>query len=339
MNRSVFAPGRVNLIGDHTDYAGGLALPIAIQLGTFITFDPNERSETVLFHSDTQAQKAEVQIEIGKSQVHLVEPGWARFVAAAVALSNGVVGGSGSVRSNLPIGSGLSSSASFAIALTMALGIDTEDLVGFAQEVEHLATGVPCGKLDQMAIVNGKKQFGVQIDFRDLSYRYVEIPDEIDIFIVESGETRQLEYSNYSNRRESALKAISILGDLRKVSLDEVEKLGDIDLINCCTHIISENKRVVLFGDALSKKDFQKAGRLLSESHWSLSHLYNVSTPILDNLVERATSINGVLGARVTGAGFGGSVVVLSEPGLDLQQFLTERVIKVVPSNGANLVV
>ncbi len=338
MNRSVFAPGRVNLIGDHTDYAGGLALPIAIQLGTTVTFDFDDTLDTILFRSDSQEQAAEIKIDIDKSQVRQVEPSWARFVAATIALSDGIVGGTGAITSSLPIGSGLSSSASFAIALTMALGLDTDDLVGFAQEVEHLATGVPCGKLDQMAIVNGKQHCGVQIDFRDLSYTYVEIPDEIDIFIVESGQTRQLEHSNYGTRQESALKAISMLGDLRETSLDKVADLGNIELINICTHIISENERVIRFGEALSVKDFNSAGRLLTESHWSLSNFYRVSTPILDNLVERANLIKGVLGARLTGAGFGGSVVVLGEAGLDLQESLSEKVIKVLPSKGAALV-
>jgi galactokinase len=269
----VFAPGRVNLIGDHTDYAGGLVLPIAIQLGT--TIEGRRGGDRVDLVSDVADEQ------------------FARFVAAVVAESETTAGFTGTVTSTLPIGAGLSSSASLEVAIALAIGA-TGDIAALCQRAEQRATGVPCGRMDQLASVHGRDGRALLIDCSTYAIRPVRIPNDVEIVVVHSGEERTLATSAYAERR-AQLEA----GDARRVR-----------------HVATENERVLAFADALESDDLARAGALMVESHVSLRDDYEVSTPTLDALVESLVATDGVHGARLTGAGFGGCVVALTEPGV-----------------------
>jgi galactokinase len=272
MTVEVFAPGRVNLIGDHTDYAGGLVLPMAVDLGTTIV---GERAGTdVVLTSDD------------------ADDGWTRFVDAVVAEVRPTIGFSGHVTSTLPIGAGLSSSASLEVAIALALGAEG-DVAALCQRAEHRATGVPCGRMDQLASVHGVAGHALLIDCATYAITAVPVPDDVDVVVIHSGERRALSTSAYADRR-----AELETGDERRVR-----------------HVRTENERVRAFADALQRADIQRAGELMVESHASLRDDYEVSTPTLDALVERLVATPGVHGARLTGAGFGGCVVALTDPG------------------------
>jgi galactokinase len=268
----VFAPGRVNLIGDHTDYAGGLVLPIAIQLGT--TIEGTRGGDRVELASDDADEQ------------------FSRVVDAVVAESKTSTGFVGSVTSTLPIGAGLSSSASLEVAIALALGA-TGDIAAVCQRAEHRATGVPCGRMDQLAAVHGRAGHALLIDCSTYAIRPVPIPGNVEVVVVHSGEARTLASSAYAERR-AQLES----GDQRRVR-----------------HVRTENERVLAFAAAVESGDIARAGALMVESHTSLRDDYEVSTPTLDALVESLRATDGVYGARLTGAGFGGCVVALTEPG------------------------
>lgn len=268
-----FAPGRVNLIGDHTDYAGGLVLPMAIDLGTTVV---GERvgAEVVLTsdHADDR---------------------WEAFVDAVVAEVRPATGFTGHVTTTLPIGAGLSSSASLEVAIALALGA-TGDVAALCQRAELRATGVPCGRMDQLASVHGVAGHALLIDCSTFAIEPVPVPDEIEVVVVHSGQDRSLAGSAYADRRAELER-----GDERRVR-----------------HVRTENERVRAFADALRAHDAARAGALMVESHASLRDDFDVSTPELDALVERLVATPGVHGARLTGAGFGGCVVALTERGV-----------------------
>jgi len=267
-----FAPGRVNLIGDHTDYAGGLVLPMAVDLGTTVV--GVRGGDRVTVTSDDADERFDRLVDAILDEV---QP------------STGFVG---RVTSTLPIGAGLSSSASFEVAVALALGA-TGDIAAMCQRVEQAATGVPCGRMDQLAAVHGVDGSALLIDCSTYQLTPVPVPDDVDVVVVHSGEDRALATSAYAQRR-AELEA----GDARRVR-----------------HVRTENERVRAFADALISRDLPTAGALMVESHESLRDDFEVSTPTLDALVTRLVATDGVYGARLTGAGFGGCVVALATPG------------------------
>jgi galactokinase len=295
-----FAPGRVNLIGDHTDHTGGLALPVALDLGT--TVEGEEGGDTVVLTSDAFPGTAVVPVELGVADP-AAHTGWARYVAAVVAEVQPVNGFAGHVSSTLPIGAGLSSSASLELAVAAALGAPLEPrwLAAIGQRAEHRATGVPCGILDQLAIASGVEGHALLLDTTTLDVTPVPVPDSIELVVVDSGERRVLERSAYAARSAEAKVA----------SLDS----DDPVLRRRARHTSSENARVLAAVDALRAGDAVELGRLFTESHRSLADDFDVSTPTLDALVARLLATPGVRGARLTGAGFGGCVVAVAEPG------------------------
>jgi galactokinase len=290
MSSSFWAPGRVNLIGEHTDYSGGLVLPIAIELGIRLTGEParaiklQSGGEHVWLTPD------------GVGEVH----GWGRYVAAVALeldrLGREGVGFAGVIEADLPQGAGLGSSGAFevvvALALCAAAGFELEplELAQACQRAEQLAVGVPSGILDQAASLLGRAGCALFLDCGTLDHRWVELPPELSIVVVDSGERHAHEGSGYGDRRRELES-----GDPRRIR-----------------HVKTENDRVRAMVAALEDHDLQALGELFAASHASLRDDYEVSTPTLDRVVEAAVAA-GALGARMTGGGFGGSVVVLAE--------------------------
>jgi galactokinase len=271
---SCWAPGRVNLIGEHTDYSGGLVLPIAIQLGITLTYEPAE-------------------------EMALKAPGGERYAAAVeqelAALGRPDVRIAAVIESDLPQGAGLGSSGAFEVAVGLALcdaadfELEPLELALACQRAERRAVGVPSGILDQAASLLGREGHSLLLDCGSLDYRWIELPHELGVVVVDSGERHSLEGSGYGKRRRELE-----LGDRRRVR-----------------HVESENDRVRAVVEALERDDVAALGPLFAASHASLRDDYEVSTPTLDAVVEAALAA-GAVGARMTGGGFGGSVVAVT---------------------------
>jgi galactokinase len=315
---TAFAPGRVNLIGDHTDYTGGLAVPMAIHLGTEIVFHPDTTAAAVELSSSLEPESARVALAVaGHAGDAVTLPEWGRYVAAVVAVVGPRFGGKGTITTTLPVGSGLSSSASLEVALALALGFvgDAVALAKACQEAEHMASGIRTGILDQLTITLARAGQALLLDCATLEARPVPIPDGLDVVIAHSGVARSIVGSAYAERRAECEAAERLIGSLRSATPWDVDRLVDPVLRRRARHVVSENARAVQFAAALERNDPRAAGRLMNDSHASLATDYEVSIPELDELADRLRSIEGVLGARMTGAGFGGCVVALAEKG------------------------
>jgi galactokinase len=292
MTLGFWAPGRVNLIGEHTDYSGGLVLPVAIQLGIALEAEPADRIG--LLSGDESVELA----ADGSDELS----GWGRYVAAVAqelgALGRPAVGIEGTVAADLPQGAGLGSSGALEVVVALALcaaadfQLDPLELALACQRAERRAVGVPSGILDQAASLLGREGCALLLDCGSLEHRWIALPEELAIVVVDSGERHTHEGSGYGDRRRE-LEA----GDPRRVR-----------------HVVTENGRVRAAAAALERRDVRALGDLFAASHASLRDDYEVSTPTLDRVVEAALAA-GALGARMTGGGFGGSVVALAERG------------------------
>jgi galactokinase len=307
------APGRVNLIGDHTDYAGGLALPMAIDLGTTVLGETH--GDRVVLRSRQQEEPATLPLHIDDPAA--VEPTWARYVAGVIAELEPDRGFVGVVDSTLPVGAGLSSSAALEVGVALALGFEgtAKDLAMLCQRAEQRASGVPCGVMDQLTSACGRQGHALFIDFAALDIDYVPMPTEVEVVVVHSGETRELTDSAYHDRRKETEAGAAIVGPLRDLPVDRLDQIDDPVVRRRARHVVTENDRVVHAAAALRSSDLVTAGRLMVESHESLRDDFEVSTAALDALVERLVAMRGVFGARLTGAGFGGCVVALCAKG------------------------
>lgn len=333
--RRAAAPGRVNLIGDHTDYTGGLVLPMAIDLGTTVVGTPG--GDRVRLASAALDGVAELTLDV--EDPASVEPGWARYVAGIVAELRPPEGFDGTVSTTLPIGAGLSSSAALEVAVALALGADPSDPIALAQlcqRAEQRASGVPCGIMDQLTSVAGTKGHALRVDCSTLEVRAVPVPDSIHVVVVHSGEGRALAGSAYAERVAQCQAAEALVGPLRAAARADVEAIDDPVVRRRARHVVSENQRVGAACDALAAGDLDTLGDLLAASHASLRDDYEVSTPALDALVQRLTGTGGVIGARLTGAGFGGCVVALVDATAPTPPGLTAW--RVRPSAGAYVV-
>jgi galactokinase len=336
-----YCPGRVNLIGDHTDYNDGVALPLAIDLGTTVSFTADGGSRVVL-HADGEPQAAAVAIdvELDPMRLRVLEPRWARYIAAVVAVVRPDFGGTGHISTTLPIGAGLSSSAALEVATALALGFDAGPLpmARACQRAEQAATGVPTGVMDQLVVGAARADAALFIDFGDLTTVPVPLPTEVDIVVVHSGQRRTLDQSAYAARRAECEAAAVGLGPLGHIDRTDAEAIPDGVLRRRARHVATECERVRSMAGALRDGRLVEAGRIMTESHHSLAEDFEVSTPALDSLVTRLTSEPGVFGARLTGAGFGGCVVALCEPGaVDLGSLPTPAW-RVRASEGARVV-
>jgi len=306
-----FAPGRVNLIGDHTDYTGGWALPMAIEWGT--TVEVERGGDRVTLTSAEEEERADIALDVADPRT--VHPPWARYVAGVVAVVRPDEGAEGTVRTTLPIGAGLSSSAALEVAVALALGFDGAplDLALACQRAEHLASGVPSGVMDQLASILGIDGHALLVDCSSLDVVPVPLPTGTDVVVVHSGQARALAGSAYAERRAQCESAAEVIGPLREATVADLRRLDDDLLLRRARHVVTENRRVLDFAACLRSGDLAGAGRLMAASHASLATDFEVSTPVLDTLVAELSAVPGVYGARLTGAGFGGCVVALAD--------------------------
>lgn len=317
MSLRAWAPGRVNLIGDHTDYTGGRALPMAIDLGVEIRGDRG--GDWIILGSEGNDGFAELPLVI--EHPSRAEPPWARYVAGVVFEMLPAGGLTGTIRSTLPSGMGLSSSAALEVAVAVSLGADVRDPLAVAelcQRAEHRAVGVPCGIMDQLCIVAAVEGHALRLDCAKLDVDPVRFPDDAEVAIVDSGQERALARSAYSRRYGECKQAEKVIGPLSKASPEAAVALEDPVLAARALHVTTENLRVDEMVLALEDGDLTAAGELMLDSHASLRDHFEVSTSKLDALVEHLRLSRDVYGARLTGAGFGGCVVALCSPDADL---------------------
>jgi galactokinase len=309
------APGRVNLIGDHTDYSGGLVMPMTLDARTTVIGQANtSRVWNLVSYDEPDSLSIALPIEDPSS----IQPRWGRYVAGVLfelkQLGIDVPGFTGEISTTIPIGSGLSSSAALEIAIARtALSIanvvlsDT-DIALLCQRAEHIASGVPCGIMDQLCIAVGQPNTATLIDCHTLDVQHVAMPEEIEV-VTRFISQRTLAGSEYADRVNDCHAIESIIGPLRLATMNNLSKLNDDRLVRRARHVISENQRVRDFAHALTNKDFVEAGCLMTASHESLTNDYETSNTTMDQAVKTMMSEPGFLGARITGGGFGGCIV------------------------------
>jgi galactokinase len=309
MKRSFWAPGRVNLIGEHTDTTGGLVLPVAIDLGVRITVTVSERISLV-----SNGERVEVAADGSESGT-----GWGAYVSAVAKelgeLGRPGVGMTGVIDADLPRGAGLGSSAALEIAVALALcsvaefDLDPLELARSCRRAELGAVGVPCGILDQAASLLAHAGHALLLDCVTLARRHIRFPTGLGLVVIDSGERHELAETAYARRLDELREELSRFEGRspRNVAPNELS-----DSTRRLRHVVKENERVRLAAAALEREDVNELGALFAASHESLRHDYEVSTPALDRLVSLACE-EGAYAARLTGGGFGGSVVALAD--------------------------
>jgi galactokinase len=328
--QNFFAPGRINLIGEHIDYNGGFVLPAAISLGTslqIVSLSPIA-DEYCIFSS---VGKDVDTIDIAQPLVYDKKDDWANYVKAVIwtlqqkniDLPLGLIL---NYSTNLPLSSGLSSSACIEVLTAFALRemagcpTDRTTLALEMQFAENEFMGVPCGIMDQFAIANGKKDHAILLDCSTLKYEYVPIQlQDYQLVILNSNQPRKLVESKYHERKAECEAALAIL-QVHKPDLQNLCSASEADLVflektpilqQRARHCITEQQRVLESVKALSDNNFLHFGQLLNASHASLCHDYDVTGSVLDALVAAAQVAEGCIGARMTGAGFGGCAIAL----------------------------
>ena len=322
-NIHVLAPGRVNLIGDHTDYTGGLVLPMAIDRYTEIR--GTRTGDRVQLTSFDEALPVDVPLVIERPQD--IEPAWGKYVAGVVSEMDNPHGFHGHVTTDIPIGAGLSSSAALEVAVALALGFTGTplELAQLCQRAENRASGVPSGIMDQLAIAAGIAGHALMIDCGELTVEPVAIPRGVEI-VVQFIEHRTLIGSPYADRVAECAEAERLIGPLRHTTIAKAKTIADPVIRARAIHVTSENRRVVDFADAIANGDLREAGRLMVQSHTSLREWYRTSTRSMDAAVAEVCATPGVFGARMTGGGFGGCLVALTEPGALLSGWVVRAV-------------
>lgn len=314
----VFAPGRVELLGNHTDYNAGVVLSAALDLGTTVRGRRVEGTGVTL----KSAGFPETQVDLSAPLKPTGE--WTdyplgvivKFLEAGYAID----GLEAEFSSTLPVGAGLSSSASIEVATAVLLcrifdlEIAPMDLARLCKKAENEFAGVNCGILDQVSCTFGKRQHAIFLDCRAESVRRIPFPEGVELLIVHSGVKHALTGGEYNERREQCFEAARILGveALRDATTADLEKTAMPDIVRRrATHVTGENERVFAGLAAMERGDLEAFGKLLTESHQSSIANFENSTAELDALVRIATAQPGVLGARLTGGGFGGAIVAL----------------------------
>ncbi len=326
-SRAVIAPARVNLIGEHTDYSGGLVLPVAVDLGTTVTW-VLAGAATIRLHSAAFGDSVELPPH---AATPIPPEGWGRYVAAMVRLlrEHGVpiTGLDGEIVSTVPIGAGMSSSAALTVSVGLALTsaasyeLPRIELARIAQAAERLAVGVPVGLMDPASSLLGRKGHALLLDCGTEEHRLVPLPPGIALVVFDSGVRHALEASGYGDRRFELERALSAIGTDRPSLLSPAEAeakaaAAGVDEVarRRLRHVVTENERVREVVAALEDPagaDLPALGTLFREGHESLRDDLEVSIPELDLLVDLAYG-HGAIAARMIGGGFGGSVLALA---------------------------
>ncbi len=325
-----FSPGRVNIIGEHIDYNGGLVMPIAIEQGitaeveytdnNFVNISSSQFKEKVSFNlneTKNNPTKTETWADYALGVIHFLQKEEKQITGCNIKLS-----------STLPKGSGLSSSAALEVLLAYILlfpkyeNIDLEQLAIFCQKVENEFVGVNCGIMDQFAVANGKENFAMCLDCNTLKNQYIPFNlENYSLVIINSKHPRTLADSAYNQRRNECEIALSEIQkhknitNLCSANLDDLQFITDTIIKKRAKHVISEQQRVLKSIEALKSGNLSKLGNYMTASHLSLAKDYEVSSNALDTIVNEATNFEGCLGARLTGAGFGGCCIALVDNG------------------------
>ncbi|MGT2888326.1 galactokinase [Streptococcus didelphis] len=335
-----FSPGRINLIGEHTDYNGGHVFPAAISLGTYGA--ARKRDDQVLrFYSANFKELGIIEVNL-QELIYDAQDNWANYAKGVVKFlqeaGHSIASGFDLyVEGNIPNGAGLSSSASLELLVgcicqgLFQLQLDRLDLVKIGQQTENQFIGVNSGIMDQFAIGMGAEKCALYLDTNNLEYKLVPLDlGSHVIVIMNTNKRRELADSKYNERRTECEKAVAelnsllnieTLGELNAISFDQYAYLiKDGNRMKRARHAVLENQRTLLAGKALEAGHLEEFGRLMNASHVSLEHDYQVTGVELDTLVHAAWQEEGVLGARMTGAGFGGCAIAIVEKG-KLDQF------------------
>jgi galactokinase len=323
------APGRVNLIGEHTDYAEGFVMPAAINFATLAGISPRSDGKIVIYSENFGEERTFHAAALPEKR----SGHWSDYPMGVVSVLAGegytIPGFSLSLWGDVPLGSGLSSSASVEVATALAV----ESLIGvnypgpvlarLCQKAENHFVGANSGIMDQFISVNGKANHALLLDCRDLSFQPAPIPGHVALVIANTMVKHSVAGGDYATRRAEAEEACRILAThrpeirfLRDATLDDLEKWGHEIPLNPrkrARHIISENLRTVAAAKALLDGNLPELGRLMAEAHWSYSRDFEASCVEADAMVNLAQDLPGLIGARLTGGGFGGCTINLVE--------------------------
>jgi galactokinase len=325
------APGRVNLIGEHTDYNEGFVFPMAIEPEVRLACRARDDGRVRLASTAFAGQMVEFSVQ---QKIARGEPAWANYckgiAAELIAAGIPLVGMDALISNTLPVGGGLSSSAAIEVATGQALltisGLEMEPgrLALLCQKAEHEFAGVPVGIMDQTIVAAAKANHAMLLDCRDLSKQFVPIDGrDLRVVIVNSMVKHELTGGEYAERRRQCEQGVAFFRKLkptvralRDVTPAEVEaargQLPDL-IYRRCRHVVTENARTLEAAEALGQRHYDAVGDLMLKSHASLRDDYEVSVPELDYLVEQSMTVRGVYGARMTGGGFGGCTVALAQ--------------------------
>ena len=331
------SPGRINLIGEHTDYNDGFVLPAAVDLGVYFACKPNDLNKYRFYSYDLEDVYVRGVDDLAKSKKR-----WVNYLLGVIAQfeksGKKVQGFDCVLGGDLPMGAGMSSSAAVETGLAFAInqmegyGYETLDLVKFSQKAEHEYAGVQCGIMDQFAVMHGEHQQVIKLDCRSLEYRlYPFHMEDYELVLVNTGVKHSLASSEYNKRRQECETGVALLqkhfpeiNSLRDVHLEQIQKFEqefDPVVYNRCSYVVEENLRLERACVALEKDDMKAFGQEMYGSHEGLRDKYEVSCAELDQLVDLARSVEGVVGARMMGGGFGGCTINLiakkSVPGFE----------------------
>jgi galactokinase len=325
--RTFRAPGRVNLIGEHTDYNDGFVMPAAIGFSTYVSITPRNDRKLLVF---SQNFSEEVEFDLDERSPDPLAH-WSDYVrGVAVTLQRSgyeVSGATLQVRGEVPIGSGLSSSAAIEVASAKALlsvsqaEVDPVTLAKLCQLAENEFVGMRCGIMDQFVSCMGQASKALLLDCRSLEYKFVPITEGLRLVICNTMVKHELADSEYNLRRKECAAGVEMLrkkidgvSALRDVSESELQRhKNDLPelIYRRCRHVVTEDARVLAAASALGQNDFVAVGELMNESHNSLRDDFEVSCAELDLMVHLAGTVDGVFGSRMTGGGFGGCTVNL----------------------------
>jgi galactokinase len=321
------APGRVNLIGEHTDYAEGFVMPVAINFATLGAISPRNDGRVVLYSENFAEQKSYALASLPARGAG----DWPSYPLGVLAILSGmghkIPAFSLSLWGDVPLGSGLSSSAALEVVTALAVlslipaSYSGPELARLCQRAENEFVGASCGIMDQFISANGKRDHALLLDCRDLSFRLAPIPPDVALVIANTMVKHSISGGDYPTRRRESESACAVIAShrpevrfLRDATLEDLAKWGnemEPKPLMRARHIIGENLRTVAASEALLRGDMPELGRLMAEAHWSYSRDFEASCPEADLMVELAQDLPGLIGARLTGGGFGGCTVNL----------------------------